>query len=264
MASIKSAMSRSCRSWTRFSHSRTGRISGRAGRRLGAVQSDLSEELELRRQLGDQRAGFRHTFRRPDGADRYRPGAGRRRTLQKDMEAQGIRPGDIGIVIFTHLHYDHTGWAVVDGKPFFANARYLAPEADWANLGNSAALFAEVVAMKPLQDSGRLELLSGEKSVTPEISLLPTPGHTRGTRASLSHRPESAPSCWATSSTTRRRRTRPSGMPASTSTRTLPARLAVGVMERLEQDGSLVASGIIRRPASAGWCARRAAGVQAL
>jgi glyoxylase-like metal-dependent hydrolase (beta-lactamase superfamily II) len=100
--------------------------------------------------------------------------------LGDNLRAQGVRPEDVNIVIFTHLHFDHTGWAVVDGKPFCPNARYLCPEADWQQLGNTGALFAEQPALKPLQDAGKVELVSGEKSVTPEISVTPTPGHTPG------------------------------------------------------------------------------------
>src|SRR5262245_59086652 len=52
--------------------------------------------------------------------------------LRDEMRKNGLDPNDVTTVIFTHLHFDHIGWAVVDGKPFCPRARYLAPEADWA------------------------------------------------------------------------------------------------------------------------------------
>jgi glyoxylase-like metal-dependent hydrolase (beta-lactamase superfamily II) len=163
--------------------------------------------------------------------------------LQAALRDAGVGPADVNIVIFTHLHYDHTGWAVVDGKPLFSNARYLVPEADWKQLGNSAALFAEEAALKPAQDAGKVELVSGEKSVTPEITLLPTPGHTPGHQSVIivsagqraivlgdvfNHPAQANELLWnagfdfdqSQAPETRRR-----------------------VMERLEQDGSIVASG---------------------
>lgn len=100
--------------------------------------------------------------------------------LGGDMRSKGVRPEDVNIVLFTHLHFDHTGWAVVEGKPFCPNARYLAPEADWKHLGNTGAMFPETAALQPLIDAGRVELVSGEKSITPELSTILTPGHTPG------------------------------------------------------------------------------------
>jgi glyoxylase-like metal-dependent hydrolase (beta-lactamase superfamily II) len=161
--------------------------------------------------------------------------------LASNLAAAAVRPEDITTVIFTHLHYDHTGWSVVDGKPFFPNARYLAPEADWATLGQS--MFPAAEAMKPLQDAGKLELVSNEKTVTPEITIVPTHGHTPGHQSVViasagergfilgdvfNHPAQANEVEWNIgfdfdqdlARQTRRR-----------------------VMERLEQDGSLVASG---------------------
>jgi len=105
---------------------------------------------------------------------------GARGNLLADMRAQGVDPAEVDTVVFTHLHFDHTGWAVHEGKPLCPKARYLAPEADWALLGKSDSGFEPAEALQPLRDAGQLDMVSGEKQVTPEITLIPTPGHTPG------------------------------------------------------------------------------------
>jgi glyoxylase-like metal-dependent hydrolase (beta-lactamase superfamily II) len=45
--------------------------------------------------------------------------------------ATGFRRADVTDVIFTHLHFDHIGWASVSGKAFFPNATYHIDERDW-------------------------------------------------------------------------------------------------------------------------------------
>jgi glyoxylase-like metal-dependent hydrolase (beta-lactamase superfamily II) len=105
---------------------------------------------------------------------------GARGQLMDRMGEAGIDFNSISAVVFTHLHFDHTGWAMRDGRALCPNATYYAPEADWAMLGRAEAGFTTVEALKPLLDSGKLQLISGEKQVTPEMTTLPTPGHTPG------------------------------------------------------------------------------------
>lgn len=100
--------------------------------------------------------------------------------LLKEMESKGVRPDDVNLVILTHLHIDHTGWAAVDGKATFPNARYIFPEKDWTAFNAQADGLAPVEGLKPLVESGKVELVTGDKSVTPEVNLIPTPGHTPG------------------------------------------------------------------------------------
>jgi glyoxylase-like metal-dependent hydrolase (beta-lactamase superfamily II) len=107
--------------------------------------------------------------------------------LMKDMQSKGVRPGDVDMVIITHLHRDHVGWNFMkdgDGfRPTFPNARYWIPEADWKiftrRTGMSAFSYIKE-QVSPLEDLGLLELMEGEQVLTSEISALPTPGHTPG------------------------------------------------------------------------------------
>src|SRR6185436_16605635 len=80
---------------------------------------------------------------------------GAQNQLGNALRTSGIDPTDVTAVIFTHLHFDHVGWAMVDGKLFCPNARYLAPKADWDMLGKADG-FPPAEALQGLLDTGRL------------------------------------------------------------------------------------------------------------
>ena len=105
----------------------------------------------------------------------------------KDFEAAGFSRESIDVVLCTHLHIDHVGWntMLVDGKwvPTFPNARYLMGRAEFdywkAAPGSTAsepAVFADSVL--PVWDAGLVDLVASDHQVCPEVSLVPTPGHT--------------------------------------------------------------------------------------
>src|SRR2546423_6816948 len=95
--------------------------------------------------------------------------------LLNNLRSSGIDPADVTTVVFTHLHFDHTGWSVLDGQPLCPNARHLAPQADWDLLGKLDYGFPPADDLHSLHASGRLELVSGETSVSPSVTLVPTP-----------------------------------------------------------------------------------------
>jgi glyoxylase-like metal-dependent hydrolase (beta-lactamase superfamily II) len=101
--------------------------------------------------------------------------------LVPDMESKGVSPADVDFVVFTHLHGDHVGWNLTpDGKPTFPNATYLVPQADWDVFSANAASNPQMQVVTPLEDLGVMELVSGEKAITAEVTTYPTPGHTPG------------------------------------------------------------------------------------
>ncbi|MFF0284037.1 MBL fold metallo-hydrolase [Rhodococcus aetherivorans] len=51
--------------------------------------------------------------------------------FRSSLAATGLHRSDVTDVIFTHLHFDHIGWASVDGKPYFPNATYHIDQRDW-------------------------------------------------------------------------------------------------------------------------------------
>lgn len=103
------------------------------------------------------------------------------------METAGVKPADVDTVVFTHLHFDHTGWNTIDetGKAVltFPNARHVVQVREWAYWTGSqeerkAARYDEVLA--PIEAAGLLDLVEGEHAVTGEVVTVPTPGHTPG------------------------------------------------------------------------------------
>ena len=104
--------------------------------------------------------------------------------LPDELEEQGVRADEIDTVVLTHLHVDHVGWNLAsDGKPFFPKARYVVSQADWDFFSNPERWkvfpYLEAVVM-PLQELGVLDLVTGEHSITDEVTTFPTPGHTPG------------------------------------------------------------------------------------
>ncbi len=93
------------------------------------------------------------------------------RSVATALDEHGMTPGDIGLVINTHLHFDHCGQnAVFKHAAFYvqrtelARARRESPQlADWFDFMNA-----------------RFELLDGDTEILPGLSVAATPGHTAG------------------------------------------------------------------------------------
>ena len=108
-----------------------------------------------------------------------------------NLAAAGVKPGDIDLVVLSHLHPDHIGGLrTAEGAIAFPNAAIIAPEADWAfwmNDDNAAKATTAIdktyfaTARKVLAGTGdRIGRYSGGTEVAPGITALDTPGHTPG------------------------------------------------------------------------------------
>ncbi|MET8545918.1 MBL fold metallo-hydrolase [Kitasatospora sp. NPDC004799] len=106
---------------------------------------------------------------------RYRGGA-----LLDSLAGFGVAPGDVTDVLFTHLHFDHVGWASVEGRAVFPRATYRAHRADWEHFVTGPGATPEAVAkLAPVE--GQLELFDGDFTPVPGVDALHLPGHTPGT-----------------------------------------------------------------------------------
>jgi glyoxylase-like metal-dependent hydrolase (beta-lactamase superfamily II) len=95
------------------------------------------------------------------------------------LAALGVTPEQVTDVVFTHLHFDHVGWATSKGHVVFDRATYRVHEADWAHFVEAADADAGAVRkLAPLRE--RLEPFDAEHTVAPGLDARPTPGHTPG------------------------------------------------------------------------------------
>ena len=113
------------------------------------------------------------------------PGSGAPDRLQEAVRLAGFSPEDVGVVVNTHLHFDHAGgntFRDAEGavRLSFPNARYHVQrgEWDWAHRANERTQASYLPDnFVPVMKAGRLELVEGAVEIVPGIATLPTPGH---------------------------------------------------------------------------------------
>ena len=107
--------------------------------------------------------------------------------LPEAMREYGVTPGDIDIVLATHIHIDHVGWHTrIEGEtcvPMFPSSKYVFNREEWdffTSDEEAAKDDRQYVrdCVLPLRDVANIDLVEGEHALTDEIHLLPTPGHT--------------------------------------------------------------------------------------
>lgn len=111
-------------------------------------------------------------------------------SLAANLRAAGVSPGDIDLVVLTHLHVDHVGGLLdASGKAAFPNAELAVAEEEWkfwyddammAAAGESGAGFFQAARATTTPYADRLKLFSGEADLGGGLSSLPLPGHTPG------------------------------------------------------------------------------------
>jgi len=120
----------------------------------------------------------------------------------ESLEAAGISPDAVDVVVNTHIHTDHVGWNTRRQNgvwvPTFPNARYLVPEPDYryyhpdnanargpgrdeehqARLDGSRIMFLDSIL--PVDNAGQIELWTDAYQISESLWLRSAPGHTPG------------------------------------------------------------------------------------
>jgi glyoxylase-like metal-dependent hydrolase (beta-lactamase superfamily II) len=140
----------------------------RAGGRTIVVDTGLGDKLS-------ERQVNHWAIQRPQGG------------LVDGLARLGVAPGDVDLVIDTHLHADHCGGNTTrqgdQVVPTFPDAEYWVQRLEYAdaafpNERTRATYLAE--NFEPLCEIGQLRLIDGEVEAAPGVRCVPTPGHTRG------------------------------------------------------------------------------------
>jgi len=110
----------------------------------------------------------------------------------------GLAPGQIDLVVNTHLHFDHAGGNTERNSrgevvPSFPNARYVVQRGDLetARAGSERTRASYLPEnFEPLLAEDRFELIDGPVMMGPGLELRPAPGHTPHMQILLNATPE--------------------------------------------------------------------------
>ena len=94
------------------------------------------------------------------------------------LRGLGVTPAEVTDVVFTHLHWDHIGWATRQGEVVFSNATHRVHRADWAHFVEGPDADPEDVQhLSPLAE--RLETFDAETALLPGLDARPVHGPGR-------------------------------------------------------------------------------------
>jgi glyoxylase-like metal-dependent hydrolase (beta-lactamase superfamily II) len=111
--------------------------------------------------------------------------------LRANLQAAGYKPEQVDAVLITHMHGDHVGGLIADGKLAFPNATIHAGQEDadfWLSKANLDKASAEMkgffqgamASMNPYVEAGKFKPLKGGTDLLPGIKAVPAHGHTPG------------------------------------------------------------------------------------
>lgn len=97
----------------------------------------------------------------------------------ESLREQGVEPEDVTDLLFTHLHFDHVGWATQEGQVVFTNATHHVHGADWQHFVDD--FHAEPGAVRKLSPlESRLAIFDTDTTIAPGVDARPAVGHTPG------------------------------------------------------------------------------------
>ena len=116
-----------------------------------------------------------------------------KRTVVDALGEAGCEPGEIDLVVVTHLHFDHAAALTVlddagEPVPTFPNAEVVTQKQEWEDaLANKSTMHRTYLRshLDPIAD--RVRPADGETELLPGLSVWPMPGHTWGQQAVRFH-----------------------------------------------------------------------------
>ncbi len=111
--------------------------------------------------------------------------------LLANLKASGYRPEQVDEIYITHMHLDHVGGLLVDGKIAYPNAivRASQQEADYwlsqahmdaASKDSKEGFKSAMTALNPYVAAGKFKPFRGNVELVPGIRAVASPGHTVG------------------------------------------------------------------------------------
>ena len=105
------------------------------------------------------------------------------------LDALGLRPTDVDLVVLSHLHYDHAG-----GAELFSKSELIVQRDEYAAAHYPAPFLASFYYRKNFDLPGyRWRLLDGDAALVPGLTVLRSEGHTPGHQSLLVELPETGP-----------------------------------------------------------------------
>ncbi len=106
--------------------------------------------------------------------------------LVASLAGAGFKPEDVDFVINTHLHFDHCGGNTFrtetgEVRPTFPRARYIIQKGEWesARFPNEREKSSYIKDnFLPLEESGQLDLVEGNRQIVDGVEVVVAPGHT--------------------------------------------------------------------------------------
>ena len=95
-------------------------------------------------------------------------------SVEDGLDKVGLKPGDIEIVVVTHLHWDHVALGSL-----YKNARFIVQKKELDYARNPHPIDARIFERRTFEDLN-MEVIDGQEEIAPGISVFLTPGHSPG------------------------------------------------------------------------------------